>query len=112
MKKGCIVLIIIAVVILIGLGLLWINKDKIIKFAVKKGVEVMEDAVVSNLPVSVPEDSVRVLFQKAMDKIKTSEISADELRKILTTFQSGMQDKNLDSLEVTNILKDLKKITQ
>jgi hypothetical protein len=112
MKKGCIILIIIAAIIIIGAGLLWINKDKIINFAVKKGVEVMENAVVSSLPVSVSQDSVRVLFKKTMDKITASEISGEDLRELLTTFQQSMQDKKLDSLEVNTILQGLKKINE
>lgn len=112
MKKGCIILIIIAAVILIGAGLLWINKDKIIRFAMEKSFEAMEKAVVTNLPVSVSQDSVRVLFSRTMDKIKSREIKGEDLRDLLMTFQSGMSDRSLDSLEVADILKGIKEIAQ
>ena len=112
MKKECIILIIIAAVILIGAGLLWINKDKIIHFAMQKSFEAMEKAVVTNLPVSVSKDSVRVLFDRTMDKIKSREIDGEDLRDLLMTFQAGMSDRSLDSLEVSDILKGLKKITK
>ena len=81
MKKGCIILIIIAAVILIGAGLLWINKDKIINFAMEKSFEAMEKAVVTNLPVSIAQDSARALFDRTLDKIKSREINSEELKE-------------------------------
>jgi hypothetical protein len=112
MKKGCIILIIIAVIIVIGAALLWINKDKIINFAMEKSFEAMEKAVVTNLPVSVSQDSARVLFDRTFEKIKSREIDSQGLRDLMLKFQSGMRDRKLDSLEVSDILQDLKKITK
>ncbi len=72
----------------------------------------METAVVSSLPVSVSKDSVHVLFQSTLDKIKSSDIDAEELQKLMSTFQAGMADKQLDSLEVSGILEGLKKLNE
>ena len=65
---------------MIAAALLWFNRDKILDFAVEKSFEAMEKAVVTNLPVSVSQDSARVLFDRTLEKIKTREIDSDALR--------------------------------
>ena len=76
----------------------------------EKGFASIEQVTIQSLPDSISVDSVKADFAAALEKVKAGTADKDQLRGFVLYFQNGMQDKQLDSLEVMNILDALGKI--
>jgi len=105
-KAGVVFLVIILIVVIIGL-LICINADKLANLAVEKSFGAMEKAVVEKLPASIPADSVRAAFNKALLRVKAGEVDKTAFRGFAQTVQSAFTDQQLDSVEIVAILKGL-----
>ncbi len=102
--------IVILVIVLIGGGLVYTQKDKLANLAVEKGFTAMEDRVMLSLPESVSRESAGAIFSKTLEKIKSGAASQKEIQGVFMAFQSGMRDGSLDSLEVANLLNGLNRL--
>ena len=104
--------IVIIVIILIGVVYVYINKDKIINYAVDSAVTSMETKICSNLPASMSQDSVKALFDETLLKIKDGTIDKQKLQGIILSFRDASKDKHLDSLEVSKIIQEVKDLSK
>ena len=102
--------LVIILIIIIGVVYVAINKNKLAGIAMEKGFASIEQVTIQSLPDPVSADSVKADFAAALEKVKAGTADKDQLRGFILHFQSAMQDKQLDSLEVMNILDALGKI--
>jgi hypothetical protein len=111
MKKALIVVVvIIVVVVVVAVGYIARNKDKIVDMALDRGFGTVESLVLQSKPDSISEDSVRVIFSAAMDRVRNGEVDARKMQSTMLLFQGCMEDKHLDSLEVMTILEEMKNL--
>jgi hypothetical protein len=109
MKKTLIVVLVaIVVVLVVAVGYVARNKDKIVDMALDKGLGTMESVVLKYRPDSVPADSVRAVFDTTLERIKNGDVAAYKVQSVMLYFRESMEDKQLDSLEVMRILDEMK----
>ena len=109
MKKVLLIAgIVVIIVVIIAVILIHTNKDKITNLAIDKGFNAMEMAVLRDCPRSISPDSVQVIFDKAIARIKSGDANKQQMQEIMTSFRTGLRDKQLDSLEVISLLEELK----
>lgn len=102
--------IVVLVIILIGGIFIYANKSKLSGFVVEKSFGTMESMILMNLSQSIPRDSVRTVFNKAVDKVKMGKVNEIELQRVISTFQTSFSDKKLDSLEALNLFEGIKQL--
>jgi len=103
--------IVVVVLILAGAAYVYINKDKILNYAVDTAVTTMESKVISSLPASMSQDSVKAVFDNTLSKIKDGTIDKQELQGIILSFRNASKDNKLDSLEITEIIQKMKDLS-
>jgi hypothetical protein len=91
------------------------QKDKIQNMAMQamdKGFVTMEQLIVANVPQSVSADSARAVCQKAFTAIKNGTANQQATQDFMQSFQVGMKDQQLDSLEVVTILEKMEAVPE
>ncbi len=111
MSKGLnITILVIIFIVIIALIFLYTNRGRIVNWAVEKSFGTMEKTVMDNRPRSIPPDSISTLFDRAEASLKSGEADQEKMQVLIDDFRNSLEDKELDSLEVHNILKNLEAI--
>jgi len=112
MKKGLLILgVVVLLVIVVGGFLVYTNKDKLANMAIEKGFEALETKVLANLPQSIPADSAKAIFASALSKVQRGEVDQARLQKMFTDMQTTLQESELDSTHVANLLHRVAALT-
>ena len=111
MKKILITLVILVVVIIgAGAAYVYLNKDALVQKSIEKGFASVETMVLQNLPATVTEDSVKTIFTETLAKVKSGEIAPEKLQGVFMSFRESWSDKQLDSLEVKDLVGKLQNV--
>lgn len=107
--KKVFLIILIVVVVVIAAVIIYVaaNKDKMMNTVMEKSIEMMAPAVTENVPEGIEPDSVKTVFDGALTAIRSGAVDQEQKKDLLMTFQSSMEDKQLDSAEVVLILDKL-----
>ncbi len=109
MSKGCTVaLIVVAAILLliiVGLIVIWINKDKIVEAGIDYIIQTTEDQIVTNLPDGYTPETVHELMAELKTAIKNGEIPGPEIQRLAETFQQAMGDNEIDKEEGAHLLE-------
>ena len=109
MKKFLLIIGIILVILIIA-GIIYC--PKMVNFAIEKGLDAIKNPVVASLPDSTSKAEAELLFDETLIKLKEGDIEKQKLQGLMATFQNSFEDKKLDSLEVKEIMDELKKLTE
>ena len=113
MKKFLIIAGIVILVIIIGGGIyVYINKDNLANMAMEQSLKMVEQVTLDNLTANYNREEVKSIISNAKIKLKEKGFSAPELQSLVVTFQHATEDKQLDSLEVKNIIDQFKEIAE
>jgi hypothetical protein len=108
MSKGCtialVVFAILVLLIIIGIVVVWINKDKIVEASIDYMISTAESGIVADLPPGYTEASVHRIMSALKEGIKNKQIDAQEAQRLANTFKDAMQDKKIDADEGGRIL--------
>ena len=103
--KGCLVSLgVIFIMVIIGGGLLWFYRGKVIS----KATKVMETKIVKRLPEGIDKKEVKELFAKARKAIKTGDYDKKKLKAVGRECKKALKDKKLTEEEINKIIKELK----
>lgn len=111
MKKFLTFLIVLIIVIAIIWIVLFVNKGRIIKFTMEKGMQVMHAEIIKELP-STQKAHVDSLFSILDSRVKENSLDPEEIKKLASSFKEYMKDRKIDSREATSLIKELEKITE
>jgi uncharacterized membrane protein len=105
MSKGCtIALVVFAIFVLlliIGMVVVWINKDKIAEASLDYIVKAAEREITAD----IPPESVHRIMTALKEGIRSKEINAQETKRIADAFQAAITDKKIDQTEGAHILQ-------
>ncbi len=108
MSKGCTITLIVAsvllVIIIIGLGYLWMNKDELMKAGAGKIIDMTEQQIIENIPDGYTPEMVSEIMAELKLKINKDELAEDDVQSLLVAFQTSMEDKQIDVDEAERML--------
>jgi hypothetical protein len=113
MKKILLIVVLVILVVIVGgFGYLYMNRAKIMNFALEKGLPQIENMVVANLPAGESKEQVHHEFEKALANFKAGKYDEKELQTLLLNFQTAIKDKKLDTDEVKQLLESVRKLSK
>ncbi|MEZ5358980.1 MAG: hypothetical protein R3F48_09130 [Candidatus Zixiibacteriota bacterium] len=108
MSKGCTIALIIVgailILLVIGIGLLWMNKDKIVEAGIDFMVDNVGTEIKANLPEGYTVEYVDELLTEFKTKLKDGSMTPDEIQRMGETLKTAMDDEKLDSEEAKKLL--------
>lgn len=108
-SKGCtialIVLAALLLIIIIGVVIVWINKDNILEVGINYMTEAVEKEIVRNLPDGYTPEKVSQIIADLKAGIKSDEIASQDIQGLANTFQVAMSDKEIDKDEGRHLLE-------
>ena len=112
-SKGCtiaiIALAVILLVIIVGLVLLWMNKDKLVDAAIGYVIETTEKEIVNNLPDGYTPEMVSQIMADLKTGLQNKTVSDAAIQELAGTFQAAMADKKIDKEEGRHLLEMIQK---
>lgn len=113
MKKFFIILGIVLVVLVVAGGIyVYLNRENLANMAVEQAFNGIEQLTLQNLPVNYNADDIKQLISDAKLKIQDQGFESPGLQKLMATFQQAYEDRSIDSVEVENLVGDLKAIVE
>lgn len=113
MSRGCTVaLIIVAAILLliiVGIFIVWLNRDKVTNYMLDKAVAAAETKITANLPDGYTEAQVHDLMAELKTAIKNGEISAPEIQELAGSFQTAVSDNEISKEEGAHLLALIEK---
>ncbi len=113
MSRGCTVaLIIVAAILLliiVGIFIVWLNRDSIKNYAVDKLVTMAEMQIVANLPDGYTEAQVHDLMSQLKTAIQNGEVGAAEMQQLADAFKAAVEDKQISKEEGAHLLMLIQK---
>lgn len=108
MSRGCTVaLIIVAAILLliiVGIFIVWLNRDKVGNYLLDKAIGTAETEIVANLPDGYTEAEVHDLMIRLKTAIKNGEISGPEIQELAQSFQAAVGDQQISKEEGAHLL--------
>lgn len=108
MSKGCTIALVVVgilfLLIIIGIVIVWMNKDKIVEASLDYMIATTEREIKADLPPGYTPESVHNILATLKGGIKSGEIDSREIQILATEFQSDMKDKKIDQEEGARIL--------
>ena len=112
MSKGCtiglIILAVLVVIIIIGIIILWANKEKIINASIDYIVTTAETQIIQNMPDGYTEDQVHQIMGDLKAAIKDGRTKPQDVQMLAHEFQTDMDDKVISKEEGAKLLAMIK----
>ena len=113
MSRGCTVaLIIVAAILLliiVGIFIVWLNRDKVGNYLLDKAITSAETEIIANLPDGYTEAQVHDLMSEFKAAIKNGDVSGPEIQELAQSFQAAMSDKEISKEEGAHLLMLIQK---
>ena len=107
MKKLLTFLIILIIVIAVIWTVIYINKGRIMNFAIDKLVTQMQASINRELPKTISKEKVNKLISTFAEKLKEGTLNQDKLKDITDYYKESLRDGKIDSLETIQLIKKL-----
>ena len=107
MKKLLTFLIILLIVIAVIWTLIYVNKGRIVNFAIDKLVTQMQASINRELPKTISKEQVNKLISTFAEKLKEGTLNQDKLKDITDYYKESLRDGKIDSLETIQLIKKL-----
>ncbi len=111
MKKFLTFLIVLIIVVAIIWVVLFVNRGRILRFAMEKGMERMQAALQRDLPSSISKAHVDSLFAILNARLKDGSLKPDDINSPTVLFKKYMKDGMIDSVEATLLVSELENVT-
>lgn len=109
MSKGCtiglIILAVIVVIIIVGIILIWANRDKIMEAGLNYIVDTTEQEIVANIPEGYTPEMVHQIMDDFKAAVRNKEVDAAQIQELANTFRAAMDDKEIDKVEGRELLE-------
>jgi len=113
MSKGCtiglIVLAVIVIILIVGVILIYVNRDKIMEAGIGYMIETTETEILKDIPDGYTPEQVKNIMAQLKDGIKTDKIDQEEAQVLASEFQYVMSDKKIDKEEGAKLLGMIQK---
>jgi len=107
MKKFLTFLIILIIVIAVIWTVIYINKGRIMNFAIDKLVTQMQASINRELPKTISKEQVNTLISTFAEKLKEGTVNKEKLKDVTDYYKESLRDGKIDSLEVIKLIKKL-----
>jgi hypothetical protein len=108
MSKGCtiglIVLAVIVIILIIGVILVYVNRDKIMEAGIGMMIEAAETEILKDVPDGYTPEQVKSIMAQLKEGVKSDLIDKDEAQELANEFQYIMSDKKIDKEEGAKLL--------
>ncbi len=109
MSKGCTIALVIVgilfLLIIIGIVIVWMNKDKIVEASLDYMIATTEKEINADLPPGYTPESVHDILAALKSGIKSHDIDSREIQILAREFQDDMQDKKINQEEGARLLE-------
>jgi len=112
MKKFITFLIVLLIVVAVIWVILFVNKDRILKYTIEKGISGVHENILKGLPASVEKSHIDSLFMLARKRLEDGSLKVEDLSSFTSTFREYYTDGRLDSIEVETLVRELENVVQ
>ena len=101
---------VLAIVVLTGSLLLYLNREKIVTYSIDRALTKVEEQVLQRLPDQKAVDEAKADFLKLHERLQSGSVKTDEVKVLAGMFYSGYKEGKIDSLKARRIVEEVHRL--
>jgi len=102
---------VLAIVVLTGSLLLYLNREKIATYSIDRALTKVEEQVLQRLPDQKAVNEAKADFLKLHERLQSGSVKTDEVKGLAGTFYSSYKEGKIDSLQARRIVDQVHRLT-
>jgi hypothetical protein len=101
---------VLAVVVLTGSLLLYLNREKIVTYSIDRALTKIEEQVLQKLPDLKSVNEAKADFQKLHERLKSGSVKTEDVKGLAGMFYSSYKEGKIDSLQAKRIVEEVHRL--
>jgi hypothetical protein len=101
---------VLAIVVLTGSLLLYLNREKIVTYSIDRALTKVEEQVLQRLPDQKAVDEAKVDFLKLHQRLQSGSVKTDEVKVLAGMFYSSYKEGKIDSIKAKRIVEEVHRL--
>jgi hypothetical protein len=101
---------VLAIVVLTGSLLLYLNREKIVTYSIDRALTKVEEQVLQRLPDQKAVDEAKADFLKLHERLQSGSVKTDEVKVLAGMFYSSYREGKIDSLKARRIVEEVHRL--
>ncbi len=101
---------ILAIVVLTGSLLLYLNREKIVTYSIDRALTKVEEQVLQRLPDQRAVDDAKADFLKLHQRLQSGSVKTDDVKTLAGMFYNSYKEGKIDSLKARLIVEEVHRL--
>ncbi len=101
---------VLAIVVLTGSLLLYLNREKIVTYSIDRALTKVEEQVLQRLPDQQSVDVAKTDFLKLHQRLQSGSVGTDEVKTLAGMFYTSYKEGKIDSLKAKRIVEEVHRL--
>lgn len=101
---------VLAVVVLTGSLLLYLNREKIVTYSIDRALTKVEEQVLQKLPDQKSVEEAKAGFQRLHERLKSGSVKTEDVKTLAGMFYSSYREGKIDSLQAKRIIDEVHRL--
>ena len=101
---------ILAIVVLTGSLLLYLNREKIVTYSIDRALTKVEEQVLQRLPDQKAVDEAKADFVKLHARLQSGSVKTDDVKTLAGMFYTSYKEGKIDSLKARRIVEEVHRL--
>lgn len=101
---------ILAIIVLTGSLLLYLNREKIVTYSIDRALTKVEEQVLQRLPDQKSVEEAKADFVKLHLRLQSGSVKTDDVKTLAGMFYSSYKEGKIDSLKARQIVEEVHRL--
>jgi hypothetical protein len=101
---------VLAIVVLTGSLLLYLNREKIVTYSIDRALTKVEEQVLQRLPDQRAVDEAKADFLKLHERLQSGSVKTDDVKTLAGMFYTSYKEGKIDSLKARRIVEEVHRL--
>jgi hypothetical protein len=101
---------VLAIVVLTGSLLLYLNREKIVTYSIDRALTKVEEQVLQRLPDQNSVAEAKTDFLKLHERLQSGSVQTDEVKTLAGMFYTSYKEGKIDSLKAKRIVEEVHRL--
>jgi|GEM_PF-2309229 len=101
---------VLAVIVLTGSLLLYLNREKIVTYSIDRALTKVEEQVLQRLPDQTAVNEAKADFLKLHKRLQSGSVKTDDVKTLAGMFYSSYKEGKIDSLKARQIVEEVHRL--
>ena len=101
---------VLAILVLAGSLLLYLNREKIVTYSIDRALTKVEEQVLQRLPDQAAGEEAKADFLKLHERLQSGSVPTEEVKTLAGMFYSSYKEGKIDSVKARQIVEEVHRL--